>query len=357
MANNLISKVVKRLAACASVGALVLGATWGMASAGELIVYSAVDPEEVPLYKGAFEKAYPNIKLSIVRGSTGTTTARILAEKDNPKHDVTFRIANTSLIVMGKEGLLYAYEPKGLDKIDPSFRDKANKPPIWAGSNGYMAAICYNVPEAKKYNLPRPTSWQDLIKPIYKGHLTAPNPKASGTGFINLTTFVYLWGEEKAFEYMDKLHENIKFYMNSGSAPCRKAAAGEVPIAMSWGYRAVKLIAKGAPIEFLTLKEGMGWDLEGSGIMKAAEKRGHLEDAKTFMDWTISEEAMKVHNKNFAIIAMPEKATPVKNHPSSKGDVMKLLVDYDFVWNAENRNRLIAKWLSRYEGKVQKKKK
>ena len=81
MANNLISKVVKRLAACASVGALVLGATWGMASAGELIVYSAVDPEEVPLYKGAFEKAYPNIKLSIVRGSTGTTTARILAAR------------------------------------------------------------------------------------------------------------------------------------------------------------------------------------------------------------------------------------------------------------------------------------
>ena len=70
MENNLISKVVKRLAACASVGALVLGATWGMASAGELIVYSAVDPEEVPLYKGAFEKAYPNIKGAIGRTNT-----------------------------------------------------------------------------------------------------------------------------------------------------------------------------------------------------------------------------------------------------------------------------------------------
>lgn len=356
MTRKLILKMGQCSAIALFVAALVMGFAGKGVLAGELIVYSAVDPEEVPLYKGAFEKAHPDIKLSIVRGSTGTTTARILAEKDNPKHDVAFRIANTSLIVFGKEGLLYPYAPKGLDKIDPSFRDKANKPPIWAGSNGYMAAICYNVPESKKYGLPRPKSWQDLIKPIYKGHLTAPNPKASGTGFINLTTFVYLWGEEKAFEYMDKLNENIKFYLNSGSAPCRKAAAGEVPIALSWGYRAVKLIAKGAPIEFLTLKEGMGWDLEGSGIMKAAEKRGHLADAKTFMDWTISEAAMKVHNKNFAIIAMPEKAKPVKNHPSSKGDVMKLLVDYDFVWNAENRNRLIAKWLSRYEGKVQKKK-
>ena len=244
-----------------------------------------------------------------------------------------------------------------MSKLDSAFRDKLNNPPIWAGSNAYMAAICYNVPEAKKHNLPRPKSWKDFLKPIYKGHLTAPNPKASGTGFINMIGFIHLWGEEKAFDYMDKLHENIKFYMNSGSAPCRKAAAGEVPIAMSWGYRAVKLIAKGAPIEFLTLKEGMGWDLEGSGIMKAAEKRGHLADAKTFMDWTVSEEAMRVHNLNFAIIAMPKMAKPVKNHPSSEGDVMKLLIKYDALWFAENRNRLIAKWLSRYEGKVQKKKK
>jgi hypothetical protein len=33
---------------------------------------------------------------------------------------------------------------------------------------------------------------------------------------------------------------------------------------------------------------------------------------------------------------------------------MKQVVNYDFVWNAENRNRLIAKWTARYEGKVQK---
>lgn len=352
MTRNLVSKTLRRLAACAGAGALAVALSGQAAWAGELIMYSAVDPDEVKVYKGAFEKAHPDIKLSILRWSTGTTTARILAEKANPRHDVVFRIANTSLIVFGKEGLLYPYKPKGLAKIDPKFRDKANDPPIWTGSNGYMAAICYNVPESKKYGLPRPKSWKDLTKPIYKGHLVAPNPKASGTGFINLTTFVHLYGEKGGFEFMDKLHQNIKFYMNSGSAPCKKAAAGEVPIAMSWGYRAAKLINQGAPIEFLTMKEGMGWDLEGSAIMKAAEKRGHLKDAKTFMDWTITEAAMKVHNKNFAIIAMPKIAKSVKNLPPNP---MKVVVNYDFVWNAENRNRLIKKWLSRYEGKVQKK--
>ena len=354
MIHNAISKVGQYFAALFSAGVLVSGFACNQASAGELIVYSTIDPDEVPLYKGAFEKSNPGITLNIVRSSTGTTTARILAEKDNPRHDVIFRIANTSLIVFGKEGILYPYAPKGLDKIHPEFRDKANNPPLWAGSNAYTNAICYNIPEAKKLGLPPPQSWSDLTKPIYKGYIVAPNPQASGTGFINITAWVFLWGEDKAFEFMDKLHENVKFYMNSGSAPCAKAGAGEVPIALSWDFRAAKLISQGAPIEFIIPQEGLGWDLEGSAIMKVAEKHGHLEDAKKFMDWSISEEAMKVHNKNFAILAMPEKAEPVPNHPSSKGDVMKYLVKYDFVWNADNRNRLIAKWTSRYEGKVQK---
>ncbi len=354
MFHSVTSKAGQCLAAFFSVGAMVMGFAWNPAPAGELVVYSTIDPDEVPLYKGAFEKSNPSITLNIVRSSTGTTTARILAEKDNPRHDVIFRMANTSLIVFGKEGLLYPYEPKGLARIDPAFRDKVNNPPLWVGSNAYTNAICYNIPESKKLGLPPPKTWADLIKPVYKGYIVAPNPQASGTGFINITAWIFLWGEDKAFEYMDKLDENIKFYMNSGSAPCVKAGSGEVPIALSWDFRAARLIGQGAPIELIVPEEGLGWDLEGSAIMKVAEKNDRLADAKTFMDWTISEEALKVHNKNFAIIATPDKVEPVPNHPSSKGDMMKYLLKYDFVWNAENRNRLIAKWTARYEGKVEK---
>jgi iron(III) transport system substrate-binding protein len=345
---------VWRRAFALSTGALALGLMCRAISAGEVVVYSTIDPEEVQPYKTAFEGANPGITLNIVRSSAGTMTARILAEKDNPRHDVMFRIANTSLIVFGKEGMLYPYEPKGLDRIHPQFRDKVNKPALWTGSNAYTSVICYNVPESKKLGLPPPQSWQDLIKPIYKGHIVAPNPQASGTGFINITAWIFLWGEDKAFEYMDKLHENVKFYMNSGSAPCVKAASGEVPIALSWDFRAAKLIGQGAPMEVLMPPEGLGWDLEGSAIMKAAEKRGRLEDSKKVMDWMISEGAMKLHNQSFAIIGTPETAVAVPHHPGAKMDMMKQVVNYDFVWNAENRNRLIAKWTARYEGKVQK---
>jgi iron(III) transport system substrate-binding protein len=318
--------------------------------AGELIVYSSIDPEEVAVYRDGFANAHPEINLQIQRSSTGTTTARIVAEKDNPKHDVIFRLANTSLILFAQMGILHPYKPAGIEKLHPRFTDHRNNPPQWVGHNAYMAAICYNTVESKKHDLPKPVSWQDFIKPVYRTQLAAPNPKASGTGFINLAAFWHLWGEDKAFAYMDALNENMKFYLNSGSAPCVKAASGEVPIAMSWDYRATKLINEGAPIEFLVMQEGMGWDLEGSAIMKAAEARGRLEDAKKFIDWTISDDAMRLYNKTFAIIGRPDLAQPEKGRITNPMDAV---VDYDFEKIADNRNRLIEKWLSRYEGKVQ----
>jgi iron(III) transport system substrate-binding protein len=318
--------------------------------AGELMVYSAIEPEEVALYRDAFAKAHPDIKLQIQRSSSGTTAARIMAEKDNPKHDVIFRLANTSLILFAQMGILEPYKPVGMEKLDPRFLDHRNNPPQWVGHDAYMAAICYNTVEAKKHELPVPSSWQDFINPVYRNQLAAPNPKASGTGFINIAAFWHLWGEDKAFEYMNRLNENVKFYLNSGSAPCVKAATGEVPIGMSWDYRASKLVNEGAPIEFLVMKEGMGWDLEGSAIMKAAQTRGRLEDAKKFIDWTISDDAMRIYNKTFAIIGRPELAQPEKGRLANP---MAAVVGYDFEKLAENRNRLIEKWLSSFEGKVQ----
>ena len=317
----------------------------------ELLVYFAGDAGDVPIYTAAFEKKYSDIKLKFIRSSTGHITARIQSEKENPQNDVIWRLASTSLIGFSKDGLLLPYLPKGTDKLEPKFVDRNNDPPHWVGGSGYMAAICYNTIEAKKLNLPRPVSWKDLLKPIYKGHLAAPNPSASGTGFINMTTWIYLWGEEEGFKYMNALHKNMSFYLNSGTAPCRKSASGEVAIALSWGYGASKLITKGAPIEFLTMKEGMGWDLQGSAIMKNTK---HPEAAKKLMDYIVSEDAMRLYNKTFVILGIPAVGKTPPNFPP---EAIKTIVDYDFTWNAENRQRLIAKWLDRYAVKVREKKK
>ncbi len=72
------------------------------------------------------------------------------------------------MLVFKQAGLLEPYAPKGLERVQPLFRDKAN-PPAWVGIDIYMSAFCFNTEVAKKHNLPAPTSWADLTKPVYKG--------------------------------------------------------------------------------------------------------------------------------------------------------------------------------------------
>jgi iron(III) transport system substrate-binding protein len=88
--------------------------------------------------------------------------------------------------VLEQEGMLTPYSPKGVEKLNQRFVD-TKKPPMWVGMDVWGATICFNTVEAQKRNLPKPESWKDLLKPIYKGQITMPHPASSGTGFLDVT--------------------------------------------------------------------------------------------------------------------------------------------------------------------------
>ncbi|HEX9302362.1 MAG TPA: extracellular solute-binding protein, partial [Casimicrobiaceae bacterium] len=98
----------------------------------ELLVYTALETDQIKAYEEAFKKANPNIDVKWVRDSTGVITAKLLAEKANPQADLVVGVSASSLAVFANEGMLQPYAPKGLDKISPQYRDSRN-PPEWVG--------------------------------------------------------------------------------------------------------------------------------------------------------------------------------------------------------------------------------
>ena len=54
----------------------------------KLTVYTAIENEQLEPYKKAFEADNPTIEIAWVRDSTGVMTAKLIAEKDNPRADV-----------------------------------------------------------------------------------------------------------------------------------------------------------------------------------------------------------------------------------------------------------------------------
>jgi iron(III) transport system substrate-binding protein len=339
-------KSLVALAACAL-------ATGAFAQKAQLLVYTALETDQIKAYEDGFHKAHPDIDLKWVRDSTGVITAKLLAEKANPQADVVMGVAASSLALLDKQGMLQGYAPLNLDAIMSKYRDPKN-PPTWWGMDVWGATVCFNTVEAQKRNIPRPETWKDLTKPVYKGQIVMPNPASSGTGFFDVSAWLTLWGDDNGkgggWKYMDALHENIAQYTHSGSKPCNMAASGEYVMGISFEYRANTNKAKGAPIDLVFPKEGLGWDLEAFGIMKGTKK---LDAAKKLADWASSKDAMLLYGKNFAITAQPGVAAPLANVPK---DYESRLVKMDFATTAANRERVLAEWTRRYDGKTEQKK-
>ncbi len=313
-----------------------------------LTVYTALEADQLKAYQQKFEQEYPDVKLRWVRDSTGIITAKLLAEKANPQADVVMGVAASSLLVLEKEGMLQPYAPKNLGKLGKAYVDDSN-PPAWVGMDVWGAAICFNTVEAAKQGLKKPESWKDLLKPEYKGKIVMPNPASSGTGYFDVTAWLTLFGEKEGWSYMDKLHQNMAQYTHSGSKPCKQAAAGEFPIGISFEYRAAKLKDGGAPIDLVFPKEGLGWDVEATAILKGTR---NLAAARSLADWSASQSANELYEKNFAIVAMPGIA---KANPHIPADYEKRLVKQDLRWSAANRDRILAEWTRRYDNKSEPK--
>lgn len=313
-----------------------------------LTVYTAVEAEDLKKYAERFNVDHPDIKIDWVRDSTGIMTAKLLAEKANPQADIIWGLAGTSLLLMKSEGMLEPYEPAGLDKLDPKFSDQAS-PPSWVGMDAWVAAVCVNTVESEKNGLPMPSSWKDLTDPVYKGHIAMPNPNSSGTGFLDVSSWLQLFGEEEGWAFMDALHENIDHYTHSGSKPCKQAARGEVAIGVSFAFRGAKSKAKGAPIEIVIPSEGIGWEMEATAIMKGTD---NLEAAKTLVDWSISETANMMYNEGYAVIGIQSLAKPVEHFPEN---IVGSMIDNDFEWSANNRKDILAEWQKRYDSKSEPK--
>ncbi len=348
MKEKTFKRLPLHLLAAAAVGAWSLGLAGTPASAESLTVYTAVEAEDLKKYAARFNEDYPDIQIKWVRDSTGIITAKLLAEKNNPKADVIWGLAATSLLLMKNEGMLLPYAPKGLEKIDAKFRDKDN-PPAWVGMDAWVAAICFNTVEAAKYNLPKPTSWRDLTNPVYKGRIAMPNPNSSGTGFLDVSSWLQMFDEGGGWTFMDALHKNIDHYTHSGSKPCKQAARGEVAIGISFAFRGAKSKAKGAPIDIIIPKEGIGWDMEATAIVKGTKK---LDAAKKLVDWSITEKANKMYNEGYAVIGIQRLAKPVKYFPDN---IPQAMIDNDFEWAAKNRKRILKEWQKRYDSKSEPK--
>jgi len=319
----------------------------GLQESGSITVYTALEDELVTAYLTSFYAKYPNIKVNVVRESTGIITARLIAEKDNPQADVVWGTAASSMLILDERGQLEPYAPKGIERVLPKFKS-SKQPPTWVGMTAWETAFIINTVELAKLGLNATDikSYNDLLNPKLKGHIVMSNPNSSGTGFLTVAGVLQLNNKDtdEGWNYLSKLHENVNQYVHSGSKPAKMAAAGECVVGISFGYAGISQKQKGAPVVTVFPVEGSGWDMEANALIKKSKIN---PAAKTFLDWAISDEAMDSYKVSYPIISTGKGG----NYEGFNSDPIKQLIDSDFAWTASNRDAILNKWMTMFDSK------
>jgi iron(III) transport system substrate-binding protein len=342
-------RVLLAFAVTALVSLFVAVPAWAQQKT-RLVVYTALENEQLQPFKQAAEAALKDIEIAWVRDSTGVITARLIAERANPRADVIWGLSVYSLLQLQALDMLHPYTPVGADKLKPAFRSDRN-PMTWTGMDAFVSAICFNTVVAKEKNLPTPKTWADLLNPVYKGQIVMPNPASSGTGFLTVAGWIGEMGKAKAWEYMTALHENVNTYLHSGSAPCSNAARGEYAIGLSFDMRSVELKNQGAPIDIIVPTDGVGFDLEGTAIVKGTK---NLRAAERLADFAVTPAAMKMYGKFYALLGLPGVKASVEGYPA---DFESRMVKADFTQIASERDQILKEWSEKFDGKSAPKKK
>ena len=218
---------------------------------------------------------FPNQNIIVMYMSTGKAAAKVFAEGPGTEVDIMLgletgymnKIKGSLADISGISRIPYV---EGLTPADNQNR--------WVTWERQAGAIIVNRDILDKHGLEAPQTYEDLLKPEYKGLIAMPDPKSSGTGYFFYKNWVNMWGEEGALAYVDKLYGNLKQFTESGSGPIKLLTQGEVAVGLALTFQAVTEINEGQPFEIIYPPEGSPYSLTGTAIVEGhVNKKGVQE--------------------------------------------------------------------------------
>lgn len=296
-----------------------------------VLIYTSSEDFKIKHMTAELEKKFPNYDITVEYISTGNFAAKLTAEGTDTDCDIIHDMDYGYLAKFDKAGVL-----ADLSEYDKSvYVDDVNLSDNYIIELRNGGAIILNTKVLKDKGLAEPTCYADLLKPEYKQLISMPNPKASGTGYMFLKSLVNEWGEDKAFDYFDKLTPNIISYTSSGSGPVNALVQGEAAIGLGMTAQAVTEINKGAPLKIVFFEEGAPFTLYGQTMVKGKENNPVVKEV---FDYLINEYNYINNELFFPEKIHKDKNYTVKNYPQD--------IAYSDMSNntTEEKERLIAKW-------------
>ncbi len=180
------------------------------ALAGTVTVITSFPKELTGIYKAAFEKAYPSIKLEILNKSTTQGIAYLRELPVGQRPEIFWASAPDAFEVMAGQNLLENIA----DQANKQVPAKVGNYPINNPQGLYLgqALAGYGLMWNKRYlaanKVPAPAQWADLMKPVYFNHAAMSAPSRSGTTHLTVETLLQGEGWDKGWSQLLQIAGN-----------------------------------------------------------------------------------------------------------------------------------------------------
>ena len=246
-------------------------------SSNRVVIYSGAEEYRNEYFLQRLNEQFPDYDITIEYMPTGNLAAKLAAEGTDTDIDIIYDL-DYSYAGLVEEYLcdLSAYDQSIFveDCVAPSGKYLPET------RNG--GAIILNPDVLAAKGLEEPTCYADLLKPEYKGLVSMPSPKSSGTGYMFVKSLVNAWGEDEAFDYFDGLAENILQFTSSGSGPVNALVQGEAAIGLGMTAQAVTKINEGANLKIVFFEEGSPFSLYGYAMPEGKQNSKAVRDVFDF---------------------------------------------------------------------------
>ncbi|MBQ3303263.1 MAG: extracellular solute-binding protein, partial [Clostridia bacterium] len=199
---------------------------------GELVVYGSCEEDYLAAAAQHFEELY-GIKTQYQRLSTGEVPAKIEEENGNPSADVWFGGTNNPYDDLAAKGFLdNSYVPVNAAHLTKDIYK--NPDGYWYGIYTGILGFMVNKDELDRMGLEAPQTWDDLLKPEYKGLIWLSNHNTAGTAKLVVNTILQMKGHDEGIKYLVALDKNIQVYTKSGSGHSKNVGTGECVIGIGF---------------------------------------------------------------------------------------------------------------------------
>ena len=295
-----------------------------------VVIYSSMEENRVQALREQLKKQFPDIDVKVQSIATGNSAAKIKNEGTSIEADIVIDL-ETSHMENLKENFA------DLSDFDQSLYldgiNVSNQYMIWAKTT---TNLIIDKEYFEKHQLEIPTTYEDLLKPIYKNLIAMPDPKTSGSGYAFLLNVMNIMGEQQAIEYFQKLKENLREFTTSGSGPTNLLKQGEIAIALGMTSQGVSAINEGYPFEIVSLKTGSPYNTTSAAIIKGRENRAIV---KEIFGWLISDFSLYDKEKFMPDSVFKNQKNQVANYPTHFTDADMRNLD-----SVQIKERLMKMW-------------